>query len=186
MRLFIAIPLPHQVQQVLDAWWDDEKVLLPGWRSMPDINRHLTLHFLGDINGNRLDELSESLAEQFSQTAEMKLAINGLGFFPSPSRARAFWVGIEDDSGALASCARQCRRVCNRVQDKGSKATPFRAHVTMARHSERIAIPNLEQFTVPPDLHWTADEVHLIQSMLRPEGASYRVIDRFALDASMK
>ena len=182
MRLFIAISLPHQIQQTLDLWWHDEKLLLPGWRSMPETNRHLTLHFLGDINGNKLDELSENLEELFAESAAMKLALNGVGFFPSPSRARTFWVGVEDQGKVLATAARQCRRVCQSVQNKRGKATPFRAHITMARHSERIVIPNLEQFSAPPHLYWNADEVHLIQSKLRPEGASYRVVERFALD----
>ncbi len=186
MRLFIAIPLPHQVQQALDVWWHDEKSLLAGWRGMPEINRHLTLHFLGDINGNKLDELSEYLEEIIVETPAITLALNGIGFFPSPSRARTFWVGIEENSGSLAKCARQCGRVCHPLQDKRSKATRFRAHVTMARHSERTAIPNLDQFSAPPDLSWNADEVHLIQSKLRPQGASYRVIERFTLNASMQ
>ncbi|RLL51065.1 RNA 2',3'-cyclic phosphodiesterase [Mariprofundus sp. EBB-1] len=182
MRLFIAIPLPHQIQQALDAWWHDERRLLPGWRSIPEINRHLTLHFLGDIHGNKLDDLAESLEANFAITASMQLAINGMGFFPSPSRARTFWVGVDDLDMALARAARQCRRLCQQVQDKHGKATPFRAHITMARHAEKFTIPNLEQFSAPPYLCWNANEVHLIQSRLRPEGASYRVLERITLD----
>ncbi len=180
MRLFIALPIPEELQHSLDSWWQREKGLFPGWRTMRPENRHLTLHFLGDVSDKRLDELSDTMGELFARTPVMQLVTGGAGFFPSPSRAQTFWVGVEEETGELQHCARSCRHLCQSVQGRSGKSTKFRAHITLARSSEKLNESRLlEQLSLPPEFGWQADEAHLIQSQLHPHGARYQVVERF-------
>ena len=182
MRLFIALPLPHELQNQLDLWWSVESSLLPGWRAMPARNRHLTLHFLGDVNGKRLAKLSDTLSELFDNTPAMSLSLHGMGFFPSLSKAKVFWVGIHEETGALASCVRSCRHLCQPIQGRGEKASRFRAHITMARHADKVNVSEpLIHLADPAEFHWFTEEAHLIQSQLHPHGASYQVVESFTL-----
>ncbi len=182
MRLFLAIPLTQALQQELDLWWGRESGLFPGWRTMRAENRHVTLHFLGDVEDRHLDELLDILHELFATTPSMCLAVRGLGFFPSPSGAKSFWAGLEEKTGALENCARRCRHLCQPVLGRSEKSLPFRAHITMARHSPGVnAVQLLEQLSLPPEFSWEAAEVQLMQSSLHPHGASYQVVERFTL-----
>ncbi len=182
MRLFIAIPLPHPLQQDLDLWWHRESLLFPDWRGMPARSRHLTLHFLGEVDEKQLDGLSEILSQLAAETPPLQLAVHGTGFFPSVARAQTFWVGVEEETGNLQHCARSCRHLCQSVQGRGGKAPRFRAHITMARHSGRVnGVRLLEQISMPPAFSWEAGEIQLIKSQLHPQGARYQLVERFAL-----
>ena len=185
MRLFLAVPIPFTLQQQLDSWWQQQKLHFAGWRSMPQSNRHLTLHFLGDVEGRHLDGLCDALSELFSETLPLSLDTQGYGFFPKPSRATTFWVGVKenDESGELKRCASRCRHVCQPFQQKHSgKATPFRGHITMARHSLQIDAGDLiQRVDEPLKFSWIADEIQLISSQLPPQGALYQTVERFEL-----
>ncbi|MFC7608726.1 2'-5' RNA ligase family protein [Teichococcus aestuarii] len=57
-RLFVALPLPEALREQLS----DLAGGLPGARWVPPENYHLTLRFIGEVEGWRADELDEALA----------------------------------------------------------------------------------------------------------------------------
>ena len=95
MRLFVAINLPDDVRQ---SMWNSA-VSLRGqnfpikWVG-PD-SLHLTLKFLGELPGQRVNELSEGLDRAAVGAAPFELPISGFGAFPNPRRASVIWVGCE-------------------------------------------------------------------------------------------
>jgi 2'-5' RNA ligase len=60
---------------------------------------------------------------------------------------------------------------------------PFRAHVTLARHKQKISSSEkgkiAEMFATFEGREFTADELVLYESELTPRGAKYTALERF-------
>lgn len=125
MRLFVAIPLPEDIRDQLaqmggglnNARWVD-----------PD-NMHLTLRFLGKIDGREAADLDAALATIRVPAFEMELA--GLGTFETGKKITALWVGVE--------APEELERLQGKVESAAQRAgqppegRKFRPHVTLAR-----------------------------------------------------
>lgn len=170
MRLFFALwPDPETQQQ----WADATGPLLAPWggRRLPAASLHMTLHFLGDITGNRvraLTDLGEAAAadaidlrfdriEAWSKAelACLRTAEDG------PGLTRL--VGYLGSGLALAGFAVERRR--------------FKGHVTLARKLA-MAEPSLPLW---PPLTWRADTLALVRSRLGPEGPDYGLLAHWPL-----
>ena len=88
MRLFIAIELPADVKRELGGL----KVDIPGVRWVPTDKIHLTLAFLGEVDGAALERLTGELAR--IQVTEFRLCFSGTGCFPDRRRPRVLWIGL--------------------------------------------------------------------------------------------
>ena len=189
MRLFAALELPEPVRRGLYEWWSDAREALdPGaWRYLSAHQWHLTLAFYGDVAGDDIDDLAESLQACAAESPSLDLRTNGCGVFPKPGRANVFWVGVEDhaEPSPLKHLARCCRRVGHAtVRGRSARETPFRGHITVARARGRTAsleYGNQALKTAVPELNWRAVQLCLYESILRPEGAKYRRLETFEL-----
>lgn len=191
MRLFTALDIPAEEAEELHAWWEAANVdFHPAiWRDVPMRNWHLTLAFFGDVDGRNTDDLAEALADCASRHPPLQLAVRGFGAFPSLMRPRVLWVGVADGeastTGSLMRLARCCRLAGRAtVRKRSARDEPFRGHVTLARASQPalpIEAEVLQAMPEMPQLAWTAGTLRLIQSILRPEGAQYRILETFPL-----
>ena len=96
MRLFIGIPLPQEVRERLAGLSGG----LPGAKWIAPDNLHLTLRFLGEVDGAQATDLDAALswyekaADLGHVGAMLALAeahrIGDLGLAPDPQRARAW------------------------------------------------------------------------------------------------
>jgi RNA 2',3'-cyclic 3'-phosphodiesterase len=187
MRLFASLAIPDEVREELHAWWEAANVdFHPAiWRDVPPRNWHLTLAFFGDVDGRDTDDLAEALADCARRHAPLQLGVHGFGAFPSLMRPRVLWAGVVDAEGALSRLSRCCRLAGHAtVRKRSAKDEPFRGHVTLARASQMvppIEAEVLQAMPEVPQLSWTAGTLHLMQSILRPEGAQYRILEAFPL-----
>jgi len=193
MRLFVAIWPPQECVEELAAWWTGASVHLEGWgwRDVPKENWHLTLAFYGEVSGRALEPLAEALEACALAHPPLALTTAGMGVFPSPTRARVLWVGVEEANGGhgLARLAHCCRRALDataRVSGKRrEKKQPFAAHITLARMRGEplpMEMELLRDIPPPPRLQWQAEEICLMRSHLRPgEAPHYEVLESFPL-----
>ena len=187
MRLFAALDLPVAVAEELHAWWESANADYPPavWRDVPPRNWHLTLAFFGEVEGGDTDDLAEVLGACAARTTPLQLAFDGFGAFPSLMRPRVLWAGVGDSGGGeLMRLARCCRLAGHAtLRKRSARDEPFRGHVTLARASAALPIEAEVLAAMPPlpELSWTAGTLRLIQSMLRPEGARYRILEDFPL-----
>lgn len=189
LRLFAALALPDDVLETIERWWQTASQAIPRrhWRLLPREGWHLTLAFYGEIEGGLLRDLEQALAEQLADQNSLQLHSHGVGTFPSPERARVFWLGIEGQG--LDAIALRCHRAASALPATGSRRTknrehPFRGHLTLARarHHARPFDPRcLIAMPPPPELSWHASEVELIRSRLLPDGARYERLTSFPL-----
>lgn len=191
VRLFIAVRLP---EPVLDSLVDLQSALaMPvGGDAVRWVNRetmHVTLHFLGETPRDRLSAAVvavEHAAPEWktaTRPSPIDLGADGVGAFPSASRARVVWAGVRDVTGALG---RLHRAIGRGLADAGFQTDhrQFRPHVTLgyvrrrATQAARTALASalVDARRAPPE--WTTvfsvTEVSLVRSTLTPAGPVYR------------
>jgi len=189
MRLFAAIEMPEAVIDEIAAWWQGACLRLPAgeWRDAPKQNWHLTLAFYGDVAGQDVDILTESLAACAYEISPIELKLGDPGVFPHENRARVFWLGVEDAIGAgkLKAFSRCCRQAGHAtLRKRTAKEEPFRGHITLARRRgfpASLAAEVLADMPQPPEAAWTANRLALFQSELQRSGARYRLLETFEL-----
>ena len=126
-RCFVAAPIPPDLRASLAdavAPWKADPALR--W-SAPE-SWHLTLAFLGAVDPETVDEVGARVSRVAGRHEPMQLEAGGIGAFPSASRARVVWYGVQDPDGRLAALAGDLARSLRLDAE-----SPFRAHVTLAR-----------------------------------------------------
>lgn len=143
MKLFYALEFDTPTKDSLVLLQQDLVSSCPKCHFTPAINLHLTLCFLGEIEGHCLTILKEIL---FSiETEPISLHFNQLGIFPK-RRADILWLGIEDNRNlmALQKELAYTLRANNFLQADQT----FTPHVTLARGSVSRKLPALERVAV--------------------------------------
>lgn len=123
-RLFTALEIPRDAALSLSLLRGG----LPGARWIDVENYHMTLRFIGDIEGHLADEIASAL-DRVRRPA-FQLALSGVGAFGS-RKPHAVWAGAEP-SPDLNALQAEIERICQRL---GVPADPrkFSPHVTLAR-----------------------------------------------------
>jgi RNA 2',3'-cyclic 3'-phosphodiesterase len=179
IRSFIAIELPPPVLDALGALQDRlgrRTDRAAKWVAPQGI--HLTLKFLGDVPAPGLAAVAEAMTRAARGAGPLSLHLAGAGCFPSPERARVIWVGLAGDLAALSRLQRSVEEELARTgfppEDRG-----FTPHLTLARlrdttaPQERLRLSEAARGLVVPAVDFTAGEICLIRSDLRPMGAVY-------------
>ena len=129
MRLFVAAVLPDEVRDALAETSALLRECVRGRYVAPD-SFHVTLAFLGEVAGNRVDDACAALDRACADCGQFSVSLGGLGSFGKRSKA-TLWQGFAD-AGELPELARAVRdelRAAGFSFDEKS----FRAHVTLMR-----------------------------------------------------
>jgi len=137
-------------------------------------NLHLTLKFLGGVEPIRLDALAEALTTIVAGWPAFELTVRGLGAFPSRTRPRVLWAGVDAGAAALATLA---AGVDDALASLGfsREARAFSAHVTLGRVREPRPNPRLAEALAVEGAfgRQRVTRVCLMRSQLSPLGARY-------------
>ena len=123
-RLFTALEIPRDAALSLSLLRGG----LPGGRWIDVENYHLTLRFIGDVEGHVADEIANAL-DRVRRRA-FSLTLSGVGAFGS-KKPHALWAGVmaSPDLNALQA---EIERICQRL-GLPPDARKFMPHVTLAR-----------------------------------------------------
>lgn len=181
MRLFAAVPVPDPArQQILGLLG---RLREGGWpvRWVHDEGLHLTLKFYGEVAAERLDVISEALRYAADGAGALPLKLGELGAFPSRSRPRILWVGID---------APPTLELLQDRIERGSEAigfppegAPFQPHVTLGRvrEGQRLPASGLEDYADGfQQVPFLAQQLVLYESVLTTGGPRYE--SRLTLD----
>ena len=142
---------------------------------------HLTMKFLGEIDGDQITRLIEAVQETAAKISPFKLQIAGTGVFPSPRQARVLWLGVKDEKGSLQKLNEVLEKECEKRGFAREKRS-FKAHLTIARLKERaidLAQAHLAERFEP--VEFEVSELVVFESELRPTGSVYSVVSRHEL-----
>ena len=151
---------------------------VPGARPVPADQMHLTLRFIGEVDGSLFNDIREQLLDLDSP--KVPLSIRGVGHFPPRGAPRVLWAGIEP-SPELTILR---NRINNILRQCGVKpdTRKFHPHITLARlkntSSARVARFLTENcdLSVPP---FQVNELILFSSILSSKGAVHTVEQRY-------
>ncbi len=89
IRLFVALPLPHDIRLRLSTLASG----VPGARWVAPENFHLTLRFIGEVPRSTAADIDDMLAGVRAPAFDMTLG--GVDHFGPLRKARALWVGVQ-------------------------------------------------------------------------------------------
>lgn len=190
IRAFIAIDLTPEIQNKLDEVIVALKQHLKDApvRWVPASNIHLTLKFLGDVSMGNLETLKSILAAQASASRPFEVSVGNLGAFPSATRPRVLWVGVNapPELGALQyAIEKETTRLGYAREER-----EFSPHLTLGRVARNATAGDtrrighlLSTYKVGFLGATRVNAVHLYRSDLRPDGAVYTRIFSAALEA---
>ncbi len=123
-RLFTALEIPRNAAMSLSLLRGG----LPGARWIDVENYHITLRFIGDVDGRTADEIVDRLDR--IDRPEFSLTLNGIGSFGS-KKPHSIWAGVSP-APELYALQGEIERICQRI---GLPPDPrkFTPHVTLAR-----------------------------------------------------
>ena len=177
MRLFVALSLPAGVLKDLARLCSG----LPGARWVAPENMHVTLRFIGEVDGPGADDVHMALRGVRGRT--FPLYLSGLGSFQRGRKLRMLWAGV-DDQPVLVHLRDDVEKAL-----VGSGLEPerrkFKPHVSLARFKEQPGNklgPYLEAngtFSAGP---FPVTAFVLMRSYLSQAGAHYEVMADYPLE----
>ncbi len=178
-RLFVAIDLPAGVQEALATLCSG----VPGARWVDPAQLHLTLRFIGEVQGDRFRDIAEALTGVGG--APFDLHLDGLGHFPPRGAPRVLWAGVAT-SEPLAGLR---TRVETALASAGlpREGRRFSPHITLARLKGTPPARVGRFFEDHPLFHtdpFTVDRFLLYSSTLGRRGATHRVEAQYPLTPS--
>ena len=138
IRSFIAIELPEEVKTGLKQVQDRLKSPDPSSAKWVDPQSiHLTLKFLGNVDADKIDSITQAIQDAASTVTSFDLKINGLGCFPNPRRVQTIWIGLTGDIDKLQALQRNIESYVSPLGFPTEKR-PFTPHLTLARVREYV------------------------------------------------
>lgn len=177
VRLFVAIPLPPEMRERLAMMSGG----IPGARWTAADNFHLTVRFIGEVDGHAYDDVVDALA--LVRAPGFDLVLSRVDHFGKGDKARVLWIGVEKNPALIHLHGRvESALVRAGLEPEGRKYSP---HVTLAR-LERAPSGRLAAFVQTNHLvrvgPLAVDRFVLFSSWSRGEGPIYEIEAEYPLD----
>jgi len=179
IRTFIAIEIPPEVRKSLSRLQQGLKADGQQVKWVEPENLHLTLQFLGNIDADKVGDITAAIEKAAAGIRSFRIEVGGLGVFPDIRRVSVIWVGL---AGELEKLDRLQKNIGANLTPLGlpPETRPFAPHLTIgrvrdfARPEDRAALGRLvaqTDYSVKYKIDVTA--VNLMKSQLTREGPIY-------------
>lgn len=176
MRLFVAVNFPIKLRRrIASATRPLRELSMPARWVEPE-KLHLTLKFIGEVRDERVEEISEALAQATATFRTFEIRFSQVGAFPSLRGPRVVWLGVEL-TGDLRFVKHDLEHVFSQVGiEKETRA--FHPHVTLGRvegGARAGAFRELERLArqIQVDDTYRVSHIDLMRSRLRPAGPEH-------------
>ncbi len=182
-RIFAAIKIQptevfHNTYYQLKSKLKNEKIK---WVELENI--HITLKFFGETDESKIEGITELLTEIAQNHSPFTLELKDVGIFGSSYNPRVIWFGIEKSE--------QLTYLANDVLDQvGSLGfvrdrQNFVPHLTIGRikfiDDKKRFQEVISRFKSIEIQEQKVDQFYLIESILRPQGPEYTILESFNL-----
>lgn len=173
-RIFLALWPDEVVRQQLHARQQALKhePALRDARAVTVDNLHMTLHFIGPLADEVVQQLAVALDVVQAEAFEMQVDI--AGYFPRP---KVFWLGLAQVSSALQALV-QHTAVAVQQCVEAYEYSSFHPHITLFRKAKKPA-----ELAPMPAILWPVTGFALVESKPLPEGVRYVVLKQWRLSA---
>ncbi len=178
IRTFIAVPLPRSIvslKEMLKSTVDNKKANIK-WVKSGSI--HLTLKFLGHTPPDSINSIKSIINKVVEKFTKMDFQLKGTGCFPTETRPRTLWLGIE---GNLEELQKFVEAINIELESLGFplEENEFIPHVTLARVKYPPKhTPIIKDFlnTTYESIPFFIEKVHFMSSELFPNGPIYSIL----------
>lgn len=172
IRAFVAVKVPDDVASRLDDYLDDlRKVYRAKWVRAEQM--HITLKFLGELEPEVIDDVKDILTP-LKHFEPFRIELDTIGAFPNVRKANVLWLSGSKGSRELGQLSGKVNRALSELVEPDTKR--FRAHLTIARLKGEPVEEIVNMMVRLPPMHWTCNELVLMQSVLNPKGPVYTQI----------
>ncbi len=183
MRTFIAIDLDPGLKGMLLELVGTLKRKGADVRWVQSQGLHLTLKFLGEVGAEAMPAVENVLRTAASGHRPFPLVLSGTGTFPGGKRPRVLWVGVREEPDLMGLQ----EDIDAGLEKEGypREARAFHPHLTLGRVKgpsyieEAVRELGKKRDTVFGEM--TVRKVAMFESVLKPQGAEYRVAEEFEL-----
>jgi len=175
MRLFIAMPLPGEIEEKLAEVIFTLKQTRTKVKWVAPKNIHLTLKFLGDTDEKLVPQISRAIEQTAEKYTAVDCSIDRLGAFPNLRRPRVFWAGL---AGKVDTLAKIAGEIDSGMAEIGfeKETRPFKSHLTLGRVKDNFKIDELteavEKYNFTPE-DIVFNKIVLFKSTLTRQGPIY-------------
>ncbi len=173
-RLFIAVKMPPEVAQSLDAMIRQLAVAEAEVKWVKIKNLHLTLKFLGEVDESEIPSLIDGL--QTVKSKKFTIEAGSIGLMPNIRRPRVIYADIVKGAEKLEKLAFFVEKVTISLGFE-PESRKFLAHLTLGRFKGQTRLNKLlEKIDCAKGVIFgkvSVVEFYLIKSELRPEGPQY-------------
>jgi RNA 2',3'-cyclic 3'-phosphodiesterase len=183
LRVFTAVEISPEIRSAATRLIERLKAAPAKVTWTKPVNLHYTLKFLGDVPETQLADVCRAVEAAVSPFTPFEIVSSRVGAFPSSSKPRTLWIGVDDGAEPLGLVFQAIERLLKPL-GYPPEARRFTAHLTLGRVRENdpSALAALaELLKKHADLDAGAmlvDSVTVFASTLGREGPTYEVLSR--------
>ena len=173
-RLFVAIRPPAPVRDALIDLMEG----IAGARWQGDEQLHLTLRFIGEVEGHVAEDIHAALGT--IRCLPFELGVSRLGTFDRRGRPEVVWAGVAP-AEPVHALHKKVDQALARVGIPPDRRA-FHPHVTLARLGRGSG--SVVEFLARPVAaipRFAVEAMVLVESRLTPDGALYTQLERYPL-----
>jgi 2'-5' RNA ligase len=180
IRLFVALLIPDEVKSIVFDHCNSavENSFDYKWEEKDKI--HLTLKFIGEVEEELLPQIMNEL-EFVKNFSSFNCSISKFGFFYRFNEAKILWCNLDTDDSIISLVDELNLRLKKfNIEPETRK---FKGHLTLLRIKRKVSddfIRSFKEYKFSP-VKLTANEIALVQSVLRPSGSEYKVLKIYEL-----
>lgn len=184
LRSFLAIEVSEALKSETHHFVETIRSKYTDFRFIPSQNWHLTLHFLGQVETEKIEILAACTSKALENVRPFSISLERFGTFPNWHQPRILWIGIGGDLPQLSALKEQLDQVLRKMHFH-IETRSYHPHITIARFkggTPRLRSEPEEQFKSR-----LVDSVHyitLFRSDLSPQGAQHIPLRTFLLGGS--
>lgn len=178
MRAFIAIEMPEEVRQQVDAFMKEMKKLDKPVKWVAFENLHITTKFLGEINEEVTGNVIGVIRDVSQRHRSFNVRLHGVGCFPTARNPRVLWVGIDEGGSTVTEIAIDIEEHLHDLAVKREKR--FHAHCTVGRIKRPCSVEEIiaREFS---GASFRVGALTMFRSTLTPKGPIYEPVEYFPL-----
>ncbi len=131
MRIFIGIPFKDKDKERLQKIQKTVKEKSEGGRFAEPENFHLTLKFIGEIQEEKIQAISEVIKKAAGEVPPFKMVLQGFGVFRK-GKTCIPWLGVQEGQEGLGELQGKIEGGLEEIGFK-KESRPFQPHMTFGR-----------------------------------------------------
>lgn len=184
MRAFLAIEIEPYIKNRIE---ESQEIILESDSSkikyVERENIHLTLKFFGEIDDEKLDEISDIIGQSIKNYEAYTLKVVNIGAFPNIYNPRVIWTGIKDKNKTTIKLIEELDKKFSKIGFKKEKS--YVPHITLGRVKSISDKQKLSQTlkSLNKRYHGKMEVKKIIikSSTLTPDGPIYDSVKEFNL-----